>query len=106
MARGHLSNGVHRCQGTAWGEELDGGKLYGALDNERDLELRGPTVSWNIVHMVNPSLNIYMKYGIMTILKGWCSPFVPLYTPNVLSFSRGLCCHAFGHVAFENKCVT
>ena len=106
MARGHLSNGAHRYQGTAWGEELDGRELYRALDDEGVLELRGSIVSWNIVKMVNQSFNIYYKCGIMPILKGWYSSFVPLYTPNALSFSRGLCFRAFGHVTFEKKCVT
>ena len=86
MARGHLSNGVHRFQETPWGEEHDGRELYGALDDERGLELRGSIVSWNLVNMVNPSFNIYYKRGIVPILKGWCSPFEPLYTPKCSVF--------------------
>ena len=44
-------SGVNRCQGMPWREELDGKELRGALGGERDLELRGSTVFWNIVDL-------------------------------------------------------
>ena len=44
-------SGVSRCQGTPRKEELDGKELRGALGGERDLELRGSTVFWNIVDL-------------------------------------------------------
>ena len=34
-----------------WREELDDKELRGALGGERDLELRGSTVFWNIVDL-------------------------------------------------------
>ena len=38
--------GVNGCQGTPWGEKLDGKELHGALGDECDLEPRGSAVSW------------------------------------------------------------
>ena len=44
-------SGVNGCQGTPWSEELDGKELHEALGGERDLELRGFAVFWNIVDL-------------------------------------------------------
>ena len=57
-ARGHLSNGVNGCQGTPWSEELDGKELYGALDDECDLDTRRSVVSWKIVDLESTLLPI------------------------------------------------
>ena len=70
-------SGINRCQGMPWREELNSKELRGALGGERDLELGGSTVFWNIVDLES-SFNIYYKCGSMRILKGWCSSFVPL----------------------------
>ena len=48
-ARGYLSDGVNKCQGASWNEEFDVKELSGAVGGERDLELRGCAISWNIV---------------------------------------------------------
>ena len=48
-ARGYLSNGVDKYQGASWSEKFDNKELHRVLDGERDLELRGCAVSWNIV---------------------------------------------------------
>ena len=56
-ARSYLSNGVNKCQGASWSEDFDDKELRGALGGERDLELRGCAVSWNVV--VPPSKTIY-----------------------------------------------
>ena len=42
---------MDRCQGMSWREELNSKELRGALGGERDLELGGSTVSWNIVDL-------------------------------------------------------
>ena len=55
-ARGFLSNGVNGHQGTLRSEELDGKEYRGALGDERDLELRGFAVSWNIVDLESTDL--------------------------------------------------
>ena len=47
--RGYLSNRVNKCQRGSWSEEFDDKKLREALGGERDLELRGCAVFWNIV---------------------------------------------------------
>ena len=39
------ARGVNGCQGTPWGEKLDGKELRRGLGGERDLELRGSAVS-------------------------------------------------------------
>ena len=52
-----MSNGVNKCQGALWSKELDDKELRGALGGERDLELRGCAISWNIVDP--PSNSIY-----------------------------------------------
>ena len=44
-------SGVNGCQGAPWSEELDGKEVRGALVGERDLELRGSAVFWNIVNL-------------------------------------------------------
>ena len=41
-------SGVNGYQGTPWSKDIDGKELRKALGIERDLELRGSTVSWNI----------------------------------------------------------
>ena len=74
----------------------------GALGDECDLKQR-IRCFLGIVYVVDPPSNIFYKYGIMLILKGGCSPFVPLYTPNVLSFSRGLCFYAYRRVTFQRN---
>ena len=48
-ARGYLKNRVNKCQGVSWSEEFDDVELRGVLGGERDLELRGCAVFWNIV---------------------------------------------------------
>ena len=70
--------GMNGCQGTPWSEELDGKELRGALGGERDLELRGPTVSWDIVdrgltHLSTPSttsvvLCCFERGGVVRVL--------------------------------------
>ena len=54
--------GVNICQGASWTEELDDKEFRGALGSERDLELRGCTVSWNIVDLesihLSPSTSV------------------------------------------------
>ena len=79
MARSRSSTGVNGCQGTPWSEELDGKELHGALDDECDLEPRGSAISqtsskWSI-HLLTYTSSLG---GIMLILKGWRSSFVPL----------------------------
>ena len=71
MAGGYLSHGgkrmpeVNGCQGTPWSVELEGKEVCGALGGERDLELRGSAVSWNIVdlestHFSTPSTSVVL----------------------------------------------
>ena len=116
-APGYLSHecermsGVNGCQGTPWSEELDPQELRGAPGGERDLELRGSAVSWNIVDLESTHLSISTTCGIILIIKGWCSPFVPLYTPKYsvfLSRSVPLCiqtCAFRKKFASPNPCV-
>ena len=40
-----------------WSEDLDGEELRGTLGGERDLELSGSTVSWNIVDLESTHLS-------------------------------------------------
>ena len=40
---------MDKYQGASWSEEFDDTELRGALGGERDLELRGCAVSWNII---------------------------------------------------------
>ena len=59
---------MNGCQGTPRSEELDGKELYGALDDECDLEPRGSNVSWNIVdlestHLSTPSISQAWYYA-------------------------------------------
>ena len=48
---GERMSGMNGCQGMPWSEKLDDKKLRGALGGERDLELRGSAVSWNIIDL-------------------------------------------------------
>ena len=50
-------SGVDGCQGTPWSEELHGKELHEALGGERDLELRGLAVFWNIVDLESTHLS-------------------------------------------------
>ena len=45
---------MNKCQGASWSEEFDDKELGGVLGGERDLELGGCAVSWNII---DPSSN-------------------------------------------------
>ena len=44
-------SGMNRCQEMPWREELNSKELRGALGGERDLELGGSAVFWNIVDL-------------------------------------------------------
>ena len=60
-------SGMKGYQGMPWSEELDGKEFRKALGDERDLELRGSAVSWNIVdfestHLSTPSTTSVVLY--------------------------------------------
>ena len=102
VRKGHTVKDGSRLS-KQWGEWMSGNAMErGALGGERDVELRGPAVSWTssteLTHLPTS------KRGTMLILKGVCSLFISLYTANAPSFSRGMCSHAFGH-AISKVCV-
>ena len=65
---------MNGCQRMPWSEEINGKELHGAFGGECDLDPTRSTFFLDIVNMVNTTFNIYYKYGVMLILKGWCSP--------------------------------